>query len=406
MQRRLTFIRNLFLFYCLFSTCTSCSEDIPEFNNDWDEDVYYFAKNLEENHANLFHKISKSEFERDIKTLRDSTVVFSEKRILLELGKIIGKIGDSHTQLQYLPRLDVFPFEVTYFDDGIYLTKVQEGFEGGLGRKVVEIYGIPIEEVLELFKAYIPYENESNFKNQVVQYIPFGTFYPYHYGFEGIDLLEVEVENLLHLVLPRGPGNLIELSTDRTPLFLEDTETFYWHRIIPEDNLLFIQYNSCRERSDLSFETFTDHIDEDIQNNTEINKLVIDLRHNGGGNSSIMKPLIEKLESYISDGRFTKEDIYLVIGRKTFSSALLNTLEIKEKIDPIIMGEPTGGKPDHFGEIKTFLLPNSKLKVYYSTKYFENASTDEDSVYPDLEIPYTSQDFISGIDPVLEEIIK
>ena len=406
MRRGLSITFSLSLICCLLFLCTSCSEEIPEFKNNWDEDVYFFARNLEDNHADLFHEVSKSEFDRDIQTLRDSTVVFSEKRILLELGKIIGKIGDSHTQLQYLTRLDVFPFEVTYFDDGIYLTKVQAGFENALGRKVVEIYGIPIDEVLELFREYIPYENESNFKNQVVQYIPFGTFYPYHHGFEDIDLLEVEVENLLHLVLPKGSGDLIDLSTAQTPLFLEDTETFYWHRIIPEDNLLFIQYNSCQERSDLPFESFTDNIDEDIQNNPDIDKLVIDLRHNGGGNSSIMRPLIDQLESYISEDRFSKEEIYLIIGRRTFSSALLNTLEIKDKIDPVIIGEPSGGKPDHFGEIKTFLLPNSKLKVYYSTKYFENASTDEDSVYPDLEIPYTSQDFIMGEDPVLEEITK
>ncbi len=44
--------------------------------------------------------------------------------------------------------------------------------------------------------------------------------------------------------------------------------------------------------------------------------------------------------------------------------------------NPILVGEPTGGKPNSYGEISSFLLPNSGLVVNYSTKYFEQVSGD------------------------------
>ena len=49
--------------------------------------------------------------------------------------------------------------------------------------------------------------------------------------------------------------------------------------------------------------------------------------------------------------------------------------------EAIFIGEPTGGRPNHFGEVKSFNLPNSGLSVRYSTKYFRFWMTTQ-SLYP------------------------
>ena len=38
-------------------------------------------------------------------------------------------------------------------------------------------------------------------------------------------------------------------------------------------------------------------------------------------------------------------------------------LSLKEKAGALLVGEPTGGKPSHFGEVKSFELPVSGLSV-------------------------------------------
>jgi len=85
-----------------------------------------------------------------------------------------------------------------------------------------------------------------------------------------------------------------------------------------------------------------------------------------------------------------KGKLFVIIGRKTFSSAVLNTLDFKKHTNAIIVGEETSGKPNHYGEIKSFELPNSKLKVYYSTKYFKHYEKDIETIRPDVIIKTTS----------------
>ena len=45
----------------------------------------------------------------------------------------------------------------------------------------------------------------------------------------------------------------------------------------------------------------------------------------------------------------------LLIGRATFSSAQMNAQQFRDRTKAILVGEPTGQKPNHFGEIKNFI---------------------------------------------------
>ncbi len=83
---------------------------------------------------------------------------------------------------------------------------------------------------------------------------------------------------------------------------------------------------------------------------------------------------------------------------------MLNTVELKQKTKALTVGEPTGGKPNHYGEVKQFTLPHSGWKVSYSTKLFKAAQMegDPDSIRPDIPVKVTGSDYFAGRDPVLE----
>ena len=399
-------MKNLYNFILLsiLVSFSACTESVPEFTNDWDEDVYYFGKNLEKEHADLFFNISKSEFDKDILTLRNETNNLEDQKIINELLKITSKIGDSHTQLEFRSRFSPLPFGIGWFDDGIFFTEIDANNLAHLGKEIISVNGTPILEVIDAFRSLITYENESNFKNQVVNYLTYIEFYN-ELGFNNSSSkITFKLDDGNEYIAEKITIETFKLFHSETPIFLKNRGKFYWFEELTDHDLIYIQYNSCHEQSTFSFQAFTNQIKEAISNNIDISKLVIDMRHNGGGNSSIMKPLINELENYIKNDRFTKDDIYLIVGRNTFSSALLNSIEIKEKIDNVVLGEPTGGKPNHFGEVKSFNLPNSKLQVYYSTKYFELNDDNEDSFIPDITVEYNFTHFNVGVDPVLEMI--
>jgi len=84
----------------------------------------------------------------------------------------------------------------------------------------------------------------------------------------------------------------------------------------------------------------------------------------------------------------------------------MNADDFCEKTHAVLYGEPTGGKPNSYGEVRTFTLPSSKMTVQYSTKYWHlNKKADPPALAPDVLIELSSADYFAGRDPVMEAVL-
>jgi len=83
----------------------------------------------------------------------------------------------------------------------------------------------------------------------------------------------------------------------------------------------------------------------------------------------------------------------------------MNAIELKKSTNATFVGEQTGGNINHYGEIKSFILPYSKTKVIYSTKYWENWKNHDGSFKPDIETTYSLTDFLMSNDKAFEVIM-
>ena len=70
----------------------------------------------------------------------------------------------------------------------------------------------------------------------------------------------------------------------------------------------------------------------------------------------------------------------------------------------ILVGEETSGKPNFFGEVNRFVLPESRLIVSYPTKYYGLLDENPPSLIPDLLTPLGFDAYMKGIDPAIELI--
>jgi C-terminal processing protease CtpA/Prc len=136
----------------------------------------------------------------------------------------------------------------------------------------------------------------------------------------------------------------------------------------------------------------------------ELDYFIIDLRHNTGGNSAVIKPLIDGLKSFKKKSPDTW--IYVVIGRKTYSSGLMAAIDITSALPATLIGEPTGGSPNSFGELQTKELPNSRLPISYSVKYFKLTDGASKTIEPDIYISPTIEDYKANNDVVLNRIFE
>jgi C-terminal processing protease CtpA/Prc len=133
-------------------------------------------------------------------------------------------------------------------------------------------------------------------------------------------------------------------------------------------------------------------------------KLIVDLRFNEGGSTRVIKPFLEGLATRPELDR--KDRLIVLIGRRTFSSASLNALEIKLTGRATFVGEPTGGNPSsRFRESTQFELPNSKLAIGCTTKFVAGNDSGT-SVVPDVAVETSSQDYFAGRDPAMDKALS
>jgi C-terminal processing protease CtpA/Prc len=134
-------------------------------------------------------------------------------------------------------------------------------------------------------------------------------------------------------------------------------------------------------------------------------RLVIDLRQNGGGDflegrKHVIRPLLERA-ALNQKGR-----LFVIVGRRTYSAALANAVDFRKQTNAILVGEPIGERPNSYSENDEMTLPNSRLVLSYSTRYYKFVDEDVPAVLPDVRIDPTWPEFLAGRDPVMEWILR
>ena len=88
--------------------------------------------------------------------------------------------------------------------------------------------------------------------------------------------------------------------------------------------------------------------------------------------------------------RLFKGDVIFIQGKDTFSSAMLLLITARDNYIGSIVGERSGGRPSHYGDILYCRLPNTGTMATVSHKIFLRPSyspvEDAEYLYPDLEI--------------------
>ncbi len=378
---------------------------------DWARDLDFLASELPARHKNLFATITEREFLSRIESLKKELPSLHPNEILTRLMAVVAAIGDSHTTLGYRATRGI-PLMAGWLRDGIHVLNTTEPYSAILHGRLAAVGGRPLEDVIAGLASIIPHENEAQVKNQLPNLLVDTAI------LHGLELIPSPESAVLTVETPAGerlnvemtplsfasnPGWIVDTADESgAPLYLRNRRIFYWFDILPAANALFFKYNSCREMQGKPFAEFAREMFE-AADAAGVERVVVDLRHNGGGNSGIFRPFLEELKKRTA--LMQKGRIFVLVGRRTFSSAILNALEMKKETPAVFAGEPTGGKPNHFGEVRTFQLPNSKLPVTYSVKYFKVIEDDPDSFVPDILVELTLRDYLDKADPVLEAVL-
>jgi hypothetical protein len=366
--------------------------------SDWRDDIRFLGTELPKRHKNFFTVGTRAELDAAVARLQADVPGLADYQIKVRLMELVAFGHDAHTGLS-LPGLTPLPIELVWLSDGLYITRIHGQ---GVGGRVVAIEGTPVEEALDKMRRIIPHENEWWLRYRAPLLLPFtellaGT------GITGrLDGARFTVERpdgtRLDVDLPAGSLRAGDPSWPAPPpLFRQQTNINYWRTTIGSDTVYFA-YNVCNDMPSQSLAAFAKEMWAAIDRDRPA-RLIIDLRNNTGGNSALFAPIVSGLQ--MRPWLNQRGRLFALIGRATFSSGMFAAIDLRQGTNAILIGEPTGGSPNGFGEILSFTLPHSGLQVFYSTKFFALLPNGELTVEPDVRVEPSAADWAAGRDPVL-----
>jgi hypothetical protein len=187
------------------------------------------------------------------------------------------------------------------------------------------------------------------------------------------------------------------------PLFLSRRDEPFWWTTLPgsEGPVVYLQYNQVRPQSgDATIQDAADAVVDGLDDGAA--RVVVDLRHNPGGDNTTYGALLRVLQD---DPRVNRPGgLMVLIGRQTFSAATNFATELDTSTAAVFVGEPTGGAPNLYGDVRPVELPNSGIRIEISSRYWPFGGDEDDRpwIAPDIPVALTIEELLAGDDPVLQ----
>lgn len=382
----------------------------------WIEDLDAYQIGLEDKHIDLFNKIDKVEFIAELNKIKETLTEKSDLETTLELMRLTRRIGDGHTAIS-TRNLDYqsYPIEVRNFGGDWRIVKVAIEYNDLLGMKLESIDGVSINLISKKVGEVAQFvENQhsqiirtgENLTSAEILYGLKITTEKNQANFTFSDDKDKMLNIRLKAISKQAQENesifsRLEIAVPEIQKPGNPTYDYFWYAPIEGTNGLYIHfegYPKFEEMMKLSEEI----VAYSYQNN--INQLVIDLRNNGGGDLYIGLVLANALN--LADPVDWKSGVYVLCDNVTFSAATSNVALFRELLNAKIIGEPTGSNPSGYQDMDTFQLPNSKLVVCYSKRFFQIQETSTSGVQPDYFIHYEWDSYLKGKDNMLEWVVS
>jgi hypothetical protein len=401
-------MKRLFCILLLASCCARGEAALPSLTDEqWRQDLEYFAHEITTKHRDPFHFVSKAEFDQAVSTLRRRIPSMKDYEVVAGLQHLAALIGDGHTFLDTSGLYKKFPLEGFWFGKDLRVIRAAPEYREALGTRVVSIGSLSIEEVQKRIQRFVPQaENQWYVLNSSAQQLmrvellaavgilpdPGSA----NFTFEDDSGRRF---NLLIRPVPAGATQSMEVAIEPAPLPFQHPQDALWFTYLEDSKTVYVNFRSYQD-----LETQSARLLEYIGRHP-VRRLIIDMRWNQGGNFTKGREyLIYKLIFMPALNRAGA--LFVITGRGAFSAGMTNITDFRRETEAILVGEPTGGRPNGYQENHLFTLPVSKLRVSCTMlKYRFQPDSETDAVFPDQRIDPDWSLFRTGKDAALQWIL-
>jgi hypothetical protein len=408
MKKTLTGVLALIIFLTACAVRNATTDITP---NAWREDLRYLAAELPSRHVNAFHTIGREAFTDNVARLDAAIPQLNSDEIVVGLMRTVALVGDGHTHLDLPPTFPRYPIELHWFGEELRIVAAGTPYHATVGARVIGIGTRSLADLMERTTQLVP-RDETEGRTRETAAMQLASPEVLH----GLGVISDRESAPFVLENAAGERTTVTLSPTRTadfsswrmvggdspPLYLRRLNEPWWTEVLPDAQTVYFSFNGYPPEAEFGKRAaaLAHLLDE-----SHARRLVIDLRRNQGGDfqrfRALLLPVIEARPAVNRAG-----GLFVIIGPGTFSAAGVNALDLRQRAHAILAGTAAGIRPNHYGDSAEFRLPNSGLRISYSTQYHRFGAETDSEITPDKLIAPTWEEFRAGRDPVMEWILS
>jgi hypothetical protein len=380
-------------------------------------------------HPNPFLDEGEAVFRARLEALADRAGELTEAGFLVGVMDLMGhRDRDGHSgawaMAQTGERLHAWPIWMLEFPDGLRIVAAREPYEDLVGARVLAVGGTPVDDAWTAVAPLVPSDNPTNLRANLPMYLTLPevlgeldllrpgaaalTVEDADGSPRDVELDALPIEAFRDWVFGRYEGFPIGLPPDPDGLAVQrHRSAIFWSEPLDGGGTYigFNQVQTTRGPDGITMATATDDVHRAI-NAGATEPVIVDMRNNPGGNNTTFWPFRSALERHATE---RPGSVAVIAGRGTFSAAgnFVTELEAGDAGASIhLVGEPPGGGPNIYGDVRVVTLEHSGIVVLISTRYHERrAGDDRLEVDPDIAVELTWEDVVAGRDPVLDAAV-
>lgn len=373
----------------------------------WTIDAGHFVVELERLHPDPWHAIEPEELGQALDEFLSEITTDEERNVVgfMRLAAMLSRDGREGHALVWPLGAEVLPLRLYAFGDGWFVVEDRSGADL-VGWRVLAVAGMPVDDAARRLAPLLSHDNGTDLTAR----LPGALVTPALLRGAGIQPApgpvalrcardgverEVALAPAAGHAAPAPPPPVGDLPSARG-------RERPWRSEVLDGRALYVQVNEVRAADDAggTLAAFAATLAPRVAAEG-LERVVVDVRWNGGGDNTTFGPLLDALR----DPRVDRpRRLFCLVGRHTFSAAANFATALERETGALLVGEPTGGAPNQYGDPRAIQLAHHpELLVRVATRYHAFAAADDErlTLVPDLPVALESADCFAGRDAAL-----
>ncbi len=388
----------------------------------WAHDLKFFYDEVKRVNPDYRERPFPAEFERRYAQLVGETPTLSDEQLFVGMQRLLAILHQGHLTLWADDKARVpnrfLPLRFYAFPEGLYVIDADAGHKNLIGSRVDGIGTLTADEALRRLA-------ETNSVDGDMAHLWSAPRLGESYYLKGLGGSKTADSIDLAVVGANGKRRSVSVATVATapyvdqvnrpdkllapggvaaPMFLSNMKDTFWHRPLADRDAFYVQVNNLVDSERESLDDYGRRLWGDLDR-LKPRDLILDLRHNNGGSTQLYPNL---LRSLIAFSRVPGNQIYVLIGRRTYSAAGNFVTDLERLADPIFVGEASSECCNLYGDPAEIFLPYSRIKGEFTAMKW-NLSTPSDrrrEISPEVPVQLTAKAYFAGLDPVIDAVFE